>query len=129
MTNPEVDLYLEEGCGRCSLYQTPECKVHNWPEELKYLRRIVLDCGLQEDFKWKQPCYTYQNKNVLVVTAFKEYACISFFKGALLKDPEGILVKPGDDSQSFRQSRFTTVEQIKKVEPLLKACIFEAIEK
>jgi uncharacterized protein YdeI (YjbR/CyaY-like superfamily) len=89
--NPEVDHYLAEGCGRCSLYGTPRCKVHNWPRELKELRRIVLECGLQEEFKWSQPCYTYNNRNILLVTALKEYAVIAFFKGSLLKDPHKIL--------------------------------------
>jgi uncharacterized protein YdeI (YjbR/CyaY-like superfamily) len=64
--NPEVDLYLAEGCGRCSLHRTPLCKVHTWPRELKELRKIVLECGLREDFKWSQPCYTYNNRNILL---------------------------------------------------------------
>lgn len=126
--NQKVDLYLEEGCGRCSFYRTPQCKVHNWPEELKQLRRIALDCGLNEEFKWSQPCYVFQNSNILIVTAFKEYAALAFFKGALLEDPNGILVAPGENSQSARHVRFTNVKDILELEPILKAYIHEAME-
>lgn len=126
--NDKVDLYLEEGCGRCSFYRTPQCKVHSWTEELKQLRRIVLECGLQEDFKWSQPCYTYKNNNVVMVAAFKKYAALAFFKGALLGDPEAIFVAPGENSQSTRQIRFTSVKDILKMEPFLKAYIWEAVE-
>jgi len=126
--NNKVDLYLEEGCGRCSFYRTPQCKVHNWTEVLIELRRIVLECGLDEDFKWSQPCYMFQKSNVLLVTAFKEYAAISFFKGTLLADPQGILVAPGANSQSARQLRFTHIKDILDREAVLKAYIYEAIE-
>jgi len=126
--NHNVDLYLEEGCGRCSLYRTPHCKVHNWVEELKQLRRIALECGLDEAFKWSQPCYMFQEKNILLVTAFKEYAALAFFKGALLSDPAGILVAPGANSQSARQLRFTSYTDVIEMEPTVKAYIYEAIE-
>jgi len=126
--NHQVDLYLEQGCGRCSFFQTPHCKVHRWPGELKQLRRIVLECGLKEEFKWSQPCYTYQNKNIVLVTAFREYAAVAFFKGALLKDPYHILVAPGNNSQATRQARFTEVKDILEMEPVLKAYIDEAID-
>ena len=96
--NPKVDLYLEEGSGRCSLYRTPQCKVNHWPEELRQLRRIVLECGLDEEYKWSQPCYVFQKRNILLMTAFKEYAALAFFKGVLLADPKGILVAPGANS-------------------------------
>jgi len=84
--NKSVDNYFIEGCGRYPLGGTPDCKVHSWTSELKYLRTIVLDCGLIEEFKWGAPCYTFQNKNILMVSALKNYCCISFFKGSLLSD-------------------------------------------
>jgi uncharacterized protein YdeI (YjbR/CyaY-like superfamily) len=126
--NPHVDTYLLDGCGRCDYYQTPQCKVHFWTEELVYLRKIVLDCGLVEEYKWSQPCYTVDGKNILIMTAFKEYAALAFFKGALLKDPQEILITPGRSSQAARQFRFTSVEEILEVEPFIKSYIREAVE-
>jgi uncharacterized protein YdeI (YjbR/CyaY-like superfamily) len=126
--NPEVDLYLEDGCGRCKFYKTPQCKVHNWVSELKTLRKIVLDCGLTEELKWSVPVYTYNNKNIAIVSAFKEYCSLSFFKGSLLQDTNGILHKQGESSQSARVIKFTDKKEISALEQILKAYIFEAIE-
>lgn len=126
--NAEVDQYLIDGCGRCSLYRTPECKVHNWTEELKLLRSIVLESGLQEEFKWKQPCYTYNGGNILIVTAFKDYACIAFFKGSLLEDSYNMLVQPGENSQAARQLRFTSLNSITENEEAITRYILSAIE-
>lgn len=125
--NPKIDQYLSEGCGRCALGGTPECKVHSWPEQLKELRRIVLACGLTEELKWGMPCYTHGGKNIAMVVAFKEYCAVAFFKGSLLKDPAGILVAPGENSQSTRQARFTTVSEIRKRETALKSYLREAV--
>ena len=125
--NPAVDLYLAEGCGRCPLWQTPQCKVHDWQVELKALRPILLNCGLTEELKWKMPCYTFENNNVVLMSAFKEYCALSFFKGALLKDPQGILEKPGENTQAARLIRFTNVQQIVDLAPVISAYIAEAI--
>jgi uncharacterized protein YdeI (YjbR/CyaY-like superfamily) len=127
MTNT-VEQYLLEGCGRCALGGTPACKVHNWTAELELLRRIILDCGLTEESKWGVPCYTFQNSNVLLLSAFKEYCSISFFKGALLNDAKGILVKPGPNSQAARLFKFSNIEDIHAIEDDIKAYIFEAVE-
>lgn len=124
----EVDLYLEEGCGRCSYYQTPQCKVHSFPNELRELRKIVLETELQEEYKWSQPCYVLGKKNVLIITAFKNYAAISFFKGSLLNDPEGLLVKPGESSQAGRFLKFTSVKEIRNQLPQIRDFINQAIE-
>lgn len=126
--NPKIDQYLSEGCGRCPLGGTSGCKVHKWPEELKKLRSIVLDCGLKEELKWGVPCYTYQNKNILIVSAFKEFCTISFFKGSLLNDTKRILVKPGGNSQAARYIKLTHIQEIIENESILKTYIFEAIE-
>lgn len=126
--NPAVDLYLAEGCARCSLGGTPACKVHKWPRELAELRRIVLECGLTEERKWGVPCYTFGGKNVLIVSAFVDYASISFFKGSLLPDPGGLLEKPGENSQAARVARFTSLEKVLAWEPDLKTFIFGAVE-
>ena len=126
--NRSVDNYFVEGCGRCELGGTPECKVHRWHLELKLLRKIVLDCGLTEESKWGAPCYTFQNKNILMVSALKEYCCISFFKGSLLSDHKNLLVKPGPNSQAIRLFKFKNPNEIGKIESDIKAYIFEALE-
>ena len=125
--NPEVDLYLAEGCGRCPLWRTPDCKVHPWQEELAILRTILLDSALTEEVKWKVPCYTFEGSNIPIMSAFKEYCSLSFFKGALLKDPNGILEKPSENTQAGRLLRFTDVQQIVALKPTIKAYIEEAI--
>ncbi len=126
--NPKVDVYLVAGCGRCPLGNTPECKVHDWTQELETLRTFVLDCGLTEELKWGVPCYTFQEKNILIVGAFKEYCAVSFFKGSLLKDVNGVLLSPGENSQAARMFRFTNVGEVLKMESILKAYIYEAVE-
>ena len=78
--NPAVDVYFAQGCGRCPLGGTPECKVHNWQEEMKHLRRIILDCGLTEKVKWSVPCYTFQGSNIMIMSALKDACTLSFSK-------------------------------------------------
>lgn len=114
MKNPAVDEFLENA--------------KKWQQELTLLRSIILDCVLTEELKWKQPCYTFQNKNVLIIGGFKENCFISFFKGALLQDQEKLLVSPGENSQSARMIKFTNTDQISELTPILKAYIFESIE-
>lgn len=123
-----VDHYLLEGCGRCPLGGTPKCKVHNWEEELAYLRSIILECDVVEEVKWGVPCYTYNGSNLFILSAFKDYCSISFFKGALLMDRSNILVKQGENTQAARLLKFTNVTSITKVESDIKAYIQEAIE-
>lgn len=103
-------------------------KLKQWKEEFGLLREIVLECGLTEDFKWMHPCYTYENKNIVLIHGFKNYCALLFHKGALLKDPHGILVRQTENVQLPRQVRFTSVEQIEEMRPILKAYIEEAIE-
>jgi uncharacterized protein YdeI (YjbR/CyaY-like superfamily) len=126
--NPKVDVYFATGCGRCPLGNTPRCKVHNWQEELEKLRMIILDCGLTEELKWGVACYTWQKSNIILLSAFNEYCALSFLKGALLKDANSILKKPGENTQAGRVIRFTDVLEIARMEPVLKAYIHEAVE-
>lgn len=121
-----VDRYLSEGCGRCALGNTPRCKVNSWKDELRALRRIALESGLDEESKWGVPCYTTGGGNVAIVAAFKEYCAVSFFKGALLADPEGILIAPTENSQADRQIRYTSLSEIERTESVLKAYLAEA---
>jgi uncharacterized protein YdeI (YjbR/CyaY-like superfamily) len=112
--NPKVDAFL----GRAQ----------HWQKEMKKLRSIALDCGLIEEIKWGKPCYTSEGKNIVVIQGFKEYCAFLFFKGYLLSDANGILVKTGENTVVGRQARFTDVKEIVKVEPILKAYLYEAIE-
>jgi len=126
--NSNVNQYFLEGCGRCPLGATPACKVHSWTVELETLREILLDSELTEELKWGVPCYTFQKKNILLLSAFKKYCAIGFFKGVLLNRCKDILEKPGANSQASRLIKFTNLEQITKLETEIKICIKEAIE-
>jgi uncharacterized protein YdeI (YjbR/CyaY-like superfamily) len=122
-----VEQYLLDGCMRCDLGATPKCKVNTWRVELETLRQVVLETELKEEVKWGVPCYTYEGKNIAMVSAFKEHACLSFFKGALLKDSKKVLKKPGESSQSSRVMTFTKSDQIIAQAKTIKAYLAEAI--
>ncbi len=112
--NPKVDVYLS--------------KAKKWQEEMEKLRMTILDCQLTEELKWGKPCYTFQKSNIVIIQGFKEYCALLFFKGVLLNDANGILIKPGENTQAGRQIRFVNVREIVEMEPILKAYIYEAIE-
>jgi uncharacterized protein YdeI (YjbR/CyaY-like superfamily) len=112
--NPKVDGYLR--------------KAKKWQEELEKLRMIILDCQLAEELKWGKPCYTFQKSNIVVIIPLKEYCALMFCKGALLTDANGILIKPGENTQAGRWIKFTSVREIVEMETILKAYIYEAIE-
>jgi uncharacterized protein YdeI (YjbR/CyaY-like superfamily) len=112
--NPKVDFYFAKG--------------KNWQEEIRKLRKVVLDCGLNEELKWGCPCYTFQKRNIVLIHVFKEYCALLFFKGALLNDTHGMLIQQTKNVQAARQIRFTNVREIAKMLSILKAYIYEAIE-
>lgn len=99
-----------------------------WQKEYEKLRMIILDCGLTEELKWGCPCYTFENTNIVLIHGFKEYCALLFFKGTLLNDPNGILIQQTKNVQSARQVRFTNVREIMKMEKILRAYVYEAIE-
>ena len=112
--NPKVDWFFSKDI--------------QWQKEYEKLRNIILDCGLIEELKWGCPCYTFENTNIVLIHGFKEYCALLFFKGALLSDPNGILIQQTKNVQSARQIRFTNVREIIKMEKILKAYVYEAIE-
>jgi uncharacterized protein YdeI (YjbR/CyaY-like superfamily) len=112
--NPKVDVFLS--------------KAKQWREEFEKLRMIILDFGLTEELKWGVPCYTFQKSNIVLIHGFKEYCAILFVKGALLRDSRDVLIQQTENVQAARQIRFTNVQEIIKMEPILKAYIHEAIE-
>ena len=114
MKNPKVDAFLRNA--------------ETWRAEFEALRAIVLDCGLSEELKWGQPCYSLDKRNIVLMHGFKDYCALLFFKGALLKDPEGVLVQQTANVQAGRQIRFAGVRQIEEMEGVIKATIREAIE-
>lgn len=100
----------------------------SWLQELQALRELVLSCGLHEAFKWKTPCYTSGGRNIVLLGRFKDHVVLSFFKGALLPDDEGILARPGENTRSVRVVRFRDLREVTEVEPILKRYIQEAIQ-
>ena len=112
--NPKVDWFF--------------AKDTKWQKEYEKLRMMILDCGLIEELKWGCPCYTFENTNVVLIHGFNEYCALLFFKGALLNDPEGILIQQTKNVQSARQIRFTNIKEITKMEKILKSYVYEAIE-
>lgn len=112
--NPKVDFYFN--------------KDEKWQEEIEQLRTIVLSCGLTEELKWGCPCYTIDDRNIVLIHVFKEYCALLFFKGVLLKDPKGILIQQTKNVQVARQIRFTSVQEIVKLKAALKSYIKQAIE-
>ncbi|MBM6384101.1 MULTISPECIES: YdeI/OmpD-associated family protein [Paenibacillus] len=103
-------------------------KLKNWKEEFELLREIVLDCGLTEDFKWMHPCYTLDGKNIVLIHGFKEYCALLFHKGALLKDPHGILIQQTENVQAARQLRFTNAQTIQEMQLIIQDYIEEAVQ-
>ena len=112
--NPKVDFFFQNA--------------EKWQQEFRKLRLIALDCGLTEELKWGVPCYTSEKKNIVLMHGFNEYCALLFVKGALLKDAMGILITQTENVQSARQVRFTHVDEIEEMEPVIKAYIREAIE-
>lgn len=111
---PNVDQYIDSHA--------------KWQKELKQLRKLVLETELTEAWKWRAPCYTLDGKNVAMIAAFKNDCVLSFFKGPLLKDPDNLLVAPGENSRTFRVVRFTDARQISKLKSQLKFLLEQAIE-
>ena len=112
--NPKVDWYFE--------------KEEKWQKEIIKLREIINECHLKEELKWGCPAYTYEKKNIVLIHVFKEYCALLFFKGALMKDPKGILIQQTENVQAARQMRFTDLKQIEKLQSAIREYVFQAVE-
>lgn len=112
--NPKVDNFLN--------------RAEKWREAMEQLRMICLDCGLTEELKWGKPCYSFQENNIAIIQPFKDSCAFMFFKGVLLKDPQNMLEKPGENSRVARRVSFTSVQEVVEMEPIVKTYIDEAIE-
>ncbi|MFM7543800.1 MAG: YdeI/OmpD-associated family protein [Ignavibacteria bacterium] len=126
--SPEIAEFFDIGCGRCSLVGTPKCKVKTRNEELHELREIILMNDITEERKWGVPCYTDNGKNIILLSALKDSATLSFLKGSLIDDVHGLLIAPGKNSQSARYMKFTSVKEINKAKPIIVDYIKQAIE-
>ncbi len=112
--NPDVDAYIAQS--------------EQWPDEIAALRPILLGSGLTEEFKWRKPCYSHEGKNVVIVQEMKEFLALMFFKGALLSDPEAVLVDQGPNSRSARRIQFTSVDEVNRLAATTAAYLAEAID-
>lgn len=110
--NPDVDAYVR--------------RVKRWQDETTTLRSILRGCGLGEELKWGKPCYTFEGRNLAIIQGFKEHCSVMFFRGSLLKDTHGVLVRPGANSQAGMRIQFTSADQIKKSAPVLRAYVAQA---
>ena len=112
--NPKVDLFL--------------AKAKSWQAEMTLLREVILECELNEDYKWMHPCYTYQGSNIVLIHGFKNYFALLFFKGALINDKQGILIRQTENVQDRRQIRFSNLNEIVNLKSVIKDYIKEAME-
>jgi uncharacterized protein YdeI (YjbR/CyaY-like superfamily) len=113
--HPKVDEFLSQ----------PE---NQWSAEMQTLRQIMIACGLTEEWKWRQPCYTWNGANVTILGGYKQFCGLSFFKGVLLKDPHKLLQKPGENSRSAMWIPLTSTKDIIEKADTIKSYVFEAIE-
>lgn len=112
--NPQVKTFLD--------------KAKSWKQEMTLLRSMIMECGLEEDYKWMHPCYSVKGNNVVLIHSFKEYTAILFFKGVLMTDKKGILIQQTKNVQDRRQLRFTSLAEIQGLKSTIIAYVKEAIE-
>lgn len=126
--NAQVDNYLINGCMRCSLGGTPDCKVHQWTAPIVELRQLALDCGLKETLKWGVPCYTVNGKNVFIISAFKNFCSVNFFQGVLLEKESELMVQQGENIQTGRIIKIDESFNLNAILPHIKKLMLKAKE-
>ncbi|GAC1044814.1 YdeI/OmpD-associated family protein [Rhizobium sp. No.120] len=123
----DIEDFFTKGCGRCERFATPECSTRLWIDGLNELRRICLEAGLVETVKWAHPCYVHEGRNIVIIGAFRGDFRLTFFNAALMKDPEGVLEKQGQNTQHPDMIRFVSNDAVTKMEPIIRAYLKEAM--
>ena len=124
----DPDDFFTKGCGRCDRFATPDCSTRFWVDGLNNLRRICRDMALDETVKWAHPCYTHADRNIALLTAFRTDFRFSFMNPGLLRDTEGVLEPQGPNSRTPGMIRFTAVEQVGAMEPVIRAYLLQLIK-
>ncbi len=122
----DIEDFFTKGCGRCDRFDTPDCSAKHWADGLGKLRAICLSAGLKETVKWGQACYMHAGRNIAIMGAYQDKFVLGFFNAALMKDPEGVLEKPGPNTQHANTIRFTSTDQVVVMEKTLIAYLEEA---
>lgn len=124
----DVEDFFTKGCGRCERFDTPDCSTRRWTRGLRDLRGICLRAGLGETVKWAHPCYVHGGRNVAIIGAFREDFRLTFFKAALLRDPDSLLERQGPNTRHPDMIRFTANDRVAELEPVLLAYLREAMD-
>jgi uncharacterized protein YdeI (YjbR/CyaY-like superfamily) len=98
-----------------------------WRVEFEALRPVLLRAGLEEEFKWRKPCYTHGGSNVVIFQPFKELCALLFFKGALLRDPDGALKEQGENTRSALRLEFRSVADVTAAKGTIATLVEDAI--
>ncbi|WP_136637225.1 YdeI/OmpD-associated family protein [Pseudooceanicola onchidii] len=122
----DIEDFFTKGCGRCDRFDTPACSARLWIDGLTKLRAICRSAGLEETVRWGQPCYRHADRNIAIVGAYQQKFILGFFDAALLSDPEGVLEKPGPNTQHANTMSFTDAAQVADLEPTIRAYLDEA---
>lgn len=125
ITDP--DDFFTRGCGRCERFDTPDCSAAHWRAGLLELRQICLDAGLVETAKWGHPCYMHAGRNVALVAALRGDFRLNFFEAALMRDPEGVMERQGENTRHPDTIRFTDTAQVAALSPVIRAYLAEAM--
>ncbi len=120
--------FFTKGCGRCERFDTPDCSIHLWIDGLSDLRRICLDMGLAEVIKWGHPTYMHADRNIAMLGAFRGDFRVSFLNASLLDDSDGVLEPQGPNSQTKVTIRFTDMDSIGALEPVIRGFLRQLME-
>ncbi|MDB6182460.1 YdeI/OmpD-associated family protein [Paracoccus fistulariae] len=122
----DIEDFFVKGCGRCDRFDTSDCAVMLWSDGLGKLREICLSAGLEETVKWGQPCYMHAGRNIAIMGAYQNKFVFGFFNAALMKDPDGVLERPGPNTQHANTISFTDIRQVAAMKDTIRAYLNEA---